>query len=648
LVESDVIDSAQKIKDEYSKLEKSSHQMRAELEARSEKIRNLEQQITLKVSEPLLQNSSSKIEEDQARGEKATAHWTMIEIKKLLVEAADTLQRLPIDEAYEHVRRETEVKWSEKVHKAITFCENVITKMQKCDDEGLECSTNFKIPDDSDAVGIESVILKLHERWRLKHHQLLESSSNLQNQRQICRELESRLSDAHEKLAEIESQRSSESPARLTAKQADNDALFRATAELAHTNVALQNELDDLQDKLVVEKTEEKPKVAKEAPESSTFVDASFKKIRQGAKTRSIISNKSKVSESTETTVILSSKPKASKVKELPTAQKDASWDWNEEVNDPTETAPTEKRGWDGKEPSPKESVKPPTIEIPQNAQTTSDDWNWNAEEKEKTPQIEITITSPSIDTPIEKDNDWGVWNNSAHAEPASEKPKRKSTKKAKESQPAPKIQEEVIPDSGWGDLPAVPVPSKKSSKPSSRQSTPLSSNVSPSQPPPDPSSNSDDWGWGCEKVADEKVSEWAWNEDERIVDELLTRPISQASSIASKTSKASTTKKSSSVSKPSAKITPSTKPKADDDWAWKDEEKVEENPLPKKKGIPSKAATPEPKSDDRGWNDVEVEEKQQKQKPLPKKKVPSKSKKSDDWEWNEEKQEEATDDWGW
>uniref|UniRef100_A0A7E4VVM2 Ribonuclease E n=1 Tax=Panagrellus redivivus TaxID=6233 RepID=A0A7E4VVM2_PANRE len=38
--------------------------------------------------------------------------------------------------------------------------------------------------------------------------------------------------------------------ARLTAKQADNDALFRATAELANTNVELQNQVDELQEKL--------------------------------------------------------------------------------------------------------------------------------------------------------------------------------------------------------------------------------------------------------------------------------------------------------------------------------------------------------------------------------------------------------------
>ena len=211
LVESSLIDSAESIRNEYSQLEKLSKQMHGELEFRSEKIRQLEQQISRGTSRQDQYEPTPSRAEEQARGEKATAHWTMLEIKKLLIEAADTLQRLPIDEAYEHVRRETEVRCTERVHKAIKFCERVISEMQKCDEEGTECMANFQLPSESDNVGIETVILRLHERWRLKHHQLLESSNTLQNQQQLCRELESRLSDANEKLAEFECRRSSES-----------------------------------------------------------------------------------------------------------------------------------------------------------------------------------------------------------------------------------------------------------------------------------------------------------------------------------------------------------------------------------------------------------------------------------------------------
>ncbi|KAK0395519.1 hypothetical protein QR680_001322 [Steinernema hermaphroditum] len=41
-----------------------------------------------------------------------------------------------------------------------------------------------------------------------------------------------------------------ESAAKLTTKQADNDALFRANSELAHANVGLQNKVEQLQEKL--------------------------------------------------------------------------------------------------------------------------------------------------------------------------------------------------------------------------------------------------------------------------------------------------------------------------------------------------------------------------------------------------------------
>uniref|UniRef100_A0A914Q3Z2 Uncharacterized protein n=1 Tax=Panagrolaimus davidi TaxID=227884 RepID=A0A914Q3Z2_9BILA len=706
LIESDVIDSAEANKNEYVKLEKTSQQMRAELEARSEKIRNLEQQIThgITVSHTLQSSAqplSAEHVEEQARGEKATAHWTMLEIKKLLVEAADTLQRLPIDEAYEHVRRETEVKWSERVHKAIKFCENVIHEMQKCDEEGTECITNFIIPEDSDNVGIETVILRLHERWRLKHHQLLESSNILQNQQQICRELESRLSDAHEKLAEFESQRSSESQeseaaypspassttttlsqsqiefwnrllesfsqscratasvdmrlkstnslihnalkqldsssndankamvsaklqfailaARLTAKQADNDALFRSTAELAHTNVALQNEIDDLQEKLELNKIEENV----ETPELNVSIDASFKKIRQGAKTRTIVSNKSKIHEFIETKVGIPSKPKPSAPFESPN-QNDDSWGWNDEAT---------------KEQTNHESEATPV----------SDDWGWN--EKEETPELEKVSseeTTPTKEDQLSVNVSSTVESTVYHPKLEEQKLKQKLAKpipakkqipKIKEPVPSPKVEEETTDDWGWNEqpqqrqqpsaVPKVPSKNKKSSKSSTREATP--SSLSPaSQPPPDPSTTtttvtSDDWGWGVEKETEEKdskVSEWAWNDDEPAIVEqqqqqqLPIRSISRASSTTSKTSKAST-KKSASINK---KVVPP--PSTSDDWRWGDEQQaVEEKETPKSKSQTTKA-----------------------------KKVQSKPKidKWGDFEKAEEETKEATDDWGW
>uniref|UniRef100_A0AC34F712 Nucleoprotein TPR n=1 Tax=Panagrolaimus sp. ES5 TaxID=591445 RepID=A0AC34F712_9BILA len=707
LIESDVIDSAEAIKNEYTKLEKTSAQMRAELKIRSERIRNLEKQITLGItvsSRQPLQNTDQNEEVEQARGEKATAHWTMLEIKKLLVEAADTLQRLPIDEAYEHVRRETEVKWSERVHKAIDFCENVIQEMQKCDEEGSECIINFKVPEDSENVGIESVILRLHERWRLKHHQLLESSNILQNQQQICRELESRLSDAHEKLAELESQRSSESPteseaaypspasstttilsqsqtefwnrlvesfsqslrktesidmrlkstnslihnalkqldtsstdankamvsaklqfailaARLTAKQADNDALFRSTAELAHTNVALQNEIDDLQEKLELNKIEEtaeevKPEKMQEIPELQISVDASFKKTRQGAKTRTIVADKPKIHENVEASVITPSKPKPSAPFESPLQEEKDSWGWNEEVTDKndqqqkvTESEAFDDWGWNEKEVS--EQPVAEFIPPPQTEETTAP-----RKEKVKSDAKTSSIIEPTISHPTEM------------PKPAKTSTAKKQIPKIKEPESAPKVEEPTATeDWRWNDEePSITKPSKtkKSSKASTREATP--SSLSPSHPPlpaADYSSSNTEWGWGdetttVENETDSKVSEWAWN-DEHVV-EIPKRSVSRASSTTSKTSKTSTKKSAPIYKKP---LPPP--PPRSDDWGWGDEatddvEEKEEPVKPKQKQTKSKKVESKPKSDDWGWGD----------------------------EKQEEESKEATDDWGW
>uniref|UniRef100_A0A914Y511 Uncharacterized protein n=1 Tax=Panagrolaimus superbus TaxID=310955 RepID=A0A914Y511_9BILA len=670
LIESDVIDSAEAIKNEYTKLEKTSAKMRAELEIRSEKIRNLEQQITLGLTvsrqnipqQPLLLNVQVE-EVEQARGEKATAHWTMLEIKKLLVEAADTLQRLPIDEAYEHVRRETEVKWSERVHKAIEFCENVIQEMQKCDEEGTECMANFKVPEDSDNVGIETVILRLHERWRLKHHQLLENSNILQNQQQICRELESRLSDAHEKLAELESQQSSESPiatffiateseaaypspasstttilsqsqtefwnrlvesfsqslrktesidmrlkstnslihnalkqldssstdankamvsaklqfailaARLTAKQADNDALFRSTAELAHTNVALQNEIDDLQEKLELNKIEETsveeitPEKRQEILEINMSVDANFKKVRQGAKTRTIVANKSQIHEAIEISVITPTKPKPSAPFESPLQEDNNSWEWNDEAIDQQIITPktTESSGIN-------------TSEVNEKEEKISGEQQ-NFVENASTPEAAQMLKETTLlkEGKIEGANKTFSKNKSAISPPAEKQKPTKSSvtkkqiPKIKEPESISKVEEIITDDWSWNEPPPSspkPLKSKKSSKPSTREATP--SRLSPSQPPPppsDPSTTNIEWGWGdeTENEIDSKVSEWAWD-DEPVV-EISKHSTSRASSTTSKTS----TKKTASVSKKPLAV-----PAVSDDWGWGDEKEAE------------------------------------------------------------------------
>lgn len=195
----------------YEQLEVVSEKMRKELETQSLKMKTLEAMMNQNVSTVnTIYNVSDNQFDDELRGAKITAHSAMLEIKKLLIDAAKTIQELPIDEAYDTVRKETEMKCAERVKSAILFCEKVFSEMEKCEVEGKECEESFELPEMENTNGIEFIISKLHERWRTKHHQLLESTKSLENQQQLCRELESRLSNAQEKLAEIESKASSE------------------------------------------------------------------------------------------------------------------------------------------------------------------------------------------------------------------------------------------------------------------------------------------------------------------------------------------------------------------------------------------------------------------------------------------------------
>ena len=405
--------------------------------------------------------------------------------------------------------------------------------------------------------------------------------------------------------------------ARLVKKQADNDAMFRATAELAHTNVSLQNELEGLQEKLetlaVIEKTESN-KVEEETPEaveSNVAIDATFKKQRQGAKTRMILPKKSKVNASVESTILPSPKPKSSS----PVAasvelknevlQADDSWGWNEDaVEEPTETATSttsdDSDSWGGNKSVEVSAITEavPSEAHPQVEQPAEVEW------KEWDEKI------PDAPKPAEEDASVyaiGTWN-----EESTRKPKTKKPKTVKK--PVPVINETpASPDEdqsgswGWDDKPSA---SKKSSKPPSREPTP--SPLTASQ-----QSAQEQWGNKEEsEEKDSKVVEWAWN-DEPLIEEPK-RSASRASSTISKTSKASTTKNSHPMSKKPAPPPPTTS----DDWGWGDEEAEVEEPVKTKSNAAPRAkkSQPKPKSDDWGWDDNQEEEASQ----------------------------EATDDWGW
>uniref|UniRef100_A0AC34RBJ3 Uncharacterized protein n=1 Tax=Panagrolaimus sp. JU765 TaxID=591449 RepID=A0AC34RBJ3_9BILA len=502
------------------------------------RIKELEQMIRKNVS-AVKSSFNGNSAAAEAQGAKLTAHSAMVEIKKLLIEAADTLHKLPIDEAYDTVRKETELKCAERVQNAIhfcervfgemekketelkcaervqnaiQFCERVFGEMEKCEAEGKECDEFFELPKGAEPNGIEYIILKLHERWRTKHHQLLESETFLENQQQICRELESRLSDAQEKLAEFESRRSSESAARLTAKQADNDALFRATSELANTNVALQNQVDELQEKLA--------QVEDVQVESET----KLKKLEQHENVGGVIAEKSKTTANAEATV-----PSVVKPKKVVTESKPLTVNIESEQSIVAEKVENAAAVVPSTKTIPKKTIKivaqkekSPTVTVPKKPEVSpkpapvEDDWGWNDDTQE-----ESSYATAVTNLPLSKSNDkkvspnavekkeessWGAWDEDGQQqndsndwgawddEPA--RPVKKVEKRSEASRTekkSPKL-EEKKDDWGWGESEEQeesPVVESKKKVENKKQEKPASNVIKQSKPSP-----SADWAW--------------------------------------------------------------------------------------------------------------------------------------------------------
>uniref|UniRef100_A0AC34RC43 Uncharacterized protein n=2 Tax=Panagrolaimus sp. JU765 TaxID=591449 RepID=A0AC34RC43_9BILA len=575
------------------------------------RIKELEQMIRKNVS-AVKSSFNGNSAAAEAQGAKLTAHSAMVEIKKLLIEAADTLHKLPIDEAYDTVRKETELKCAERVQNAIhfcervfgemekketelkcaervqnaiQFCERVFGEMEKCEAEGKECDEFFELPKGAEPNGIEYIILKLHERWRTKHHQLLESETFLENQQQICRELESRLSDAQEKLAEFESRRSSESDrprsrsplspnaqdfwnrilesfsqscrateamdmrlsstnaliknaleqldtssntansavastkiqfailaARLTAKQADNDALFRATSELANTNVALQNQVDELQEKLA--------QVEDVQVESET----KLKKLEQHENVGGVIAEKSKTTANAEATV-----PSVVKPKKVVTESKPLTVNIESEQSIVAEKVENAAAVVPSTKTIPKKTIKivaqkekSPTVTVPKKPEVSpkpapvEDDWGWNDDTQE-----ESSYATAVTNLPLSKSNDkkvspnavekkeessWGAWDEDGQQqndsndwgawddEPA--RPVKKVEKRSEASRTekkSPKL-EEKKDDWGWGESEEQeesPVVESKKKVENKKQEKPASNVIKQSKPSP-----SADWAW--------------------------------------------------------------------------------------------------------------------------------------------------------
>ncbi|KAE9552881.1 hypothetical protein FO519_003908 [Halicephalobus sp. NKZ332] len=663
LLDGSYFNSAQDVFEKYKNLETVSSQLKKDLESQTSKIRSLEEGIKENSSigkeffEDLSRGLSfeNTVADAEARGAKSTAHSAMLEIKKLLMEAAETLHKLPIDEAYDTVRKETEIKCSRKVRNAVSFCEKVFSEMEKCESEGTESEEKFELPVGTEPDGIEFVILRLHERWKTKHNQLLESSSYLKNQQQLYRELESRLSDAQEKLAELETRNSSESAARLTAKQADNDALFRATAELAHTNVALQNQVDDLEEKLA-------GKVLDESEESEVRdVDSVSKKV-EGVEDKDIDSKKLDTAVSTdfdskksEAVIDMNEQKKQDEVeksgkKEISTKSKSPipstteDWGWGEESTGDVGSSENPHPDADTKSklvPDSKAKSKSPVSKAKSKspAPSTTEDWGWG---DEPTGDTGFSEKSPSESKAKSKSPDSGV------------KSKLVPDSKAKSKSPVPP----TIDEWGWGEESTGDFGSEK----------PLHDDFnSKSKNFEEPKAAVDEWSWKEEEpdaagawdyddetgsappevltektketpVTKEEQDDWAWNEDNQESNSSkVEKPVEKIPDSKTSTSKVSSDSKASNAKKSKE---PEKKEPSVDEWSWNEEPAIpKKQKVQEKKETPKKAPEPS-KVEDWGWGDSEEIKPEStepaKAKPSSKK-TPKKPSDPEDWAWDDD-----------
>ncbi|KAI6179086.1 hypothetical protein M3Y98_00572500 [Aphelenchoides besseyi] len=167
--------------------------------------------------------------------------------------------------ADETMRRELEN--TERISRALILCEQICRDIE-------EDSRNANEQIETSEC-LESMLKRIHNHWNQKQLELAENVRALQEQRHLSEVLEGRLNEAEAQLTflqnrhvgEVSDGRTSTSSnsqtncnrstqpnlhlailaARLTSKQADNDALFRCNSELAHVNVTLHSQVEQLQ-----------------------------------------------------------------------------------------------------------------------------------------------------------------------------------------------------------------------------------------------------------------------------------------------------------------------------------------------------------------------------------------------------------------
>ncbi|KAJ1373129.1 hypothetical protein KIN20_035464 [Parelaphostrongylus tenuis] len=98
---------------------------------------------------------------------------------------------------------------------------------------------------------LEEETQKIGGESRDSKARLLQLEDDLKWKQDECVSLRRRVDELQSTINQLISRSKESDAAKLATRQADVDALFRANAELAHTNVRLQNELDENEDRMV-------------------------------------------------------------------------------------------------------------------------------------------------------------------------------------------------------------------------------------------------------------------------------------------------------------------------------------------------------------------------------------------------------------
>ncbi|KAI6184656.1 hypothetical protein M3Y97_00619600 [Aphelenchoides bicaudatus] len=431
--------------------------------------------------------------------------------------SGETSRLAPPDEA--SVRRELEN--TERVSRALVLCEKICRDIEEDSHQINEHATS--------SACLETMLKKIYSHWRAKQDELAEKAKALTEQRNLSKALEGRLNEAELQLNLLEGRRADSSgaaqhpmsplsannqsesnlhlaimAARLTTKEADNQALFRCNAELAKTNVDLYTRVEHLQD-CVQRVSDELDAVTNSISSNSRQSSLTSLNVKQpeDQERQTPPSNRRRnesdefsrehlpavnedLNEPVETTLntSLNRHQTVEHLAQVSVATK------SQESSSSTVTLVTKKKKKAKKIEKPLEKIQEPIQ--PAIEQNVQEDWGWNEDQVED--QVEEQQTSrqasPSkskTKSPSPVQDEWG-WNEDQVEEPT------KSNAAQKVRTPSP-VQEEW----GWNE--------DQVEEQTSRQASPSKSKAK------SPSPVQDEWGWNEDSADVDQQAEDAWNE---------------------------------------------------------------------------------------------------------------------------------------